>query len=435
MARTRKARVIGDVASFYLPYVEEAIECEPGIRIVCLKRPGAEVVRAFCNWLDGARGLATDHWSRRPGKGFYHDPYWTRIFPQYDVGNREEGIARYCEEYYRVAGELAGKWPENVRIFEWRSVLESEAGQREMLSFVGIPAGKQVIDISGREMRGGGTSGTSFGVQPLGCSARRLKPELQTDPRRCVILVPYNDRIVEPCEDSLRQLERRGYPVRRVVGFAAVDQARNQLASDALMHGFEETMWIDSDVAFKPEAVEALRRHNLPIVCGIYPQKGKRAIAAHVMPGTPKMTFGKNGGLHEVRYAGAGFLLIRREVYLTMQEQLRLPMCNERFGKPMIPFFQPMTIPLDDGYWYLAEDYAFCERARQCGYKIVADTSIRLWHWGTCGYGWEDAGVDRPRHGSFTLNFSGAPGGAPGEEAGRVVGLSDRPGGEEDGKP
>ncbi len=230
-----------------------------------------------------------------------------------------------------------------------------------------------------------------------------------------MILVPYNDRIVEPCEDSLRHLERRGYAVRRVFGFAAIDQGRNQLATDALLHGFEETMWIDSDVAFDPKTVEMLRGHNLPIVCGIYPQKGKRAIAAHVMPGTPKMTFGKNGGLHEVRYAGAGFLLIRREVYLTMQEQLRLPMCNERFGKPMIPFFQPMTIPLDDGYWYLAEDYAFCERARQCGYKIVADTSIRLWHWGTCGYGWEDAGVDRPRNASFTLNFSGA--GADGKAA------------------
>ncbi len=380
--------------------------------------------------------MPTDHWSKRPANGFFHDLFWTRIFPQYDVGSREEGIARYCEEYYRVAGELAGKWPENVRIFEWRSVLESEAGQRGMLSFVGIPVEKQVIDVSGREMRGtsgpppwpgdrgrgqnaaGGGSlhngqnaaeGGTLHAEPRkrGTPNDAAGGGTLHDPRRCVILVPYNDRIVEPCEDSLRQLERRGYPVRRVVGYAAVDQARNQLATDALLHGFEETMWIDSDVAFRPEAVEALRRHDLPIVCGIYPQKGKRAIAAHVMPGTPKMTFGKNGGLHEIRYAGAGFLLIRREVYLTVQEQLRLPMCNERFGKPMIPFFQPMTIPIDDGYWYLAEDYAFCERARQCGYKIVADTSIRLWHWGSCGYGWEDAGVDRPRHGSFTLNFSG----------------------------
>ncbi len=31
----------------------------------------------------------------------------------------------------------------------------------------------------------------------------------------------------------------------------------------------------------------------------------------------------------------------------------------------------------------------------------MADTSIRLWHIGEYAYGWEDAGLDRPRHDSF----------------------------------
>jgi GT2 family glycosyltransferase len=41
----------------------------------------------------------------------------------------------------------------------------------------------------------------------------------------------------------------------------------------------------------------------------------------------------------------------------------------------------------ETGPWYLAEDYAFCERARQCGFKIMADTTIRLWHIGEYAYG------------------------------------------------
>ncbi len=69
----------------------------------------------------------------------------------------------------------------------------------------------------------------------------------------------------------------------------------------------------------------------------------------------------------------------------------------------MIPFFQPMVLMAERGPWYLAEDYAFCERARQCGFKIMADTSIRLWHIGEYAYGWEDAGQERPRHDSFVL--------------------------------
>jgi len=93
-----------------------------------------------------------------------------------------------------------------------------------------------------------------------------------------------------------------------------------------------------------------------------------------------------------------------------MQHRLQLPVCNERFGHPTIPFFLPMLRPIDDGYWYLAEDYAFCQRALECGYKIYADTSIRLWHIGNYRYGWEDAGLDRQRFGAFTLNFGSAPG-------------------------
>src|SRR5262249_9290844 len=156
--------------------------------------------------------------------------------------------------------------------------------------------------------------------------------------------------------------------------------------------GFEETMWIDADVAFDADDIERLRSHALPIVCGIYPKKGQQALAIHTLPGTPRLTFGKQGGLVEIKYASTGFLLLRREVSETMQTKLGLPVCNTRFPKHMVPYFQPMVHQDEAGPWYLAEDWAFCERARQCGYQIMADTTIRLWHIGTYRYGWEDAG-------------------------------------------
>lgn len=177
------------------------------------------------------------------------------------------------------------------------------------------------------------------------------------------------------------------------------------MATDALIDGFEETLWIDSDVAFHPDEVEKIRAHRLPIVTGIYPQKGRRALASHIRPGQPSMTFGKNGSLLEILYAGAGFMHVRREVYQQVQEQLNLPIVNDRFGHPMIPFFQPLIRKIEDGTWYLAEDYAFCHRAKKCGYQILADTTIRLWHIGTYKYGWEDAGMERSRFESFTIHF------------------------------
>jgi hypothetical protein len=57
-------------------------------------------------------------------------------------------------------------------------------------------------------------------------------------------------------------------------------------------------------------------------------------------------------------------------------------------------------------HWYLPEDYAFCERARQCGFKIMADTTIRLWHHGSYGYSWEDAGKDQERYETFYFNVA-----------------------------
>ena len=55
---------------------------------------------------------------------------------------------------------------------------------------------------------------------------------------------------------------------------------------------------------------------------------------------------------------------------------------------------------------YLAEDFAFSERARQCGFKIYADTRIRLYHFGDYGFSWEDAGESTTRYESYRFRIS-----------------------------
>lgn len=227
-----------------------------------------------------------------------------------------------------------------------------------------------------------------------------------TGPERCVVLVPVAQHIEPACEAGLRELERRGYTVRRCHGYAAIDQGRSQMASDALADGFAETMWIDADIDFRPDDVELLRSHNRPMSCGIYAKKGMRALAVHVLPGTHKLILGAGGGLIEIRYAATGFLHVRREVYTTIHQRLELPVCNSWFGRPTIPFFLPMLLPTERGPWYLGEDYAFCERARQCGTSIVADTRIRLGHIGTHAFHWEEAGIERQRFATFHYHLS-----------------------------
>jgi hypothetical protein len=239
----------------------------------------------------------------------------------------------------------------------------------------------------------------------------------------CLVLVPLFGQLSPRCDEGLRELERRGYRVNRVRGFSAIDQGRNQMASEALHNGIAETMWIDPDIGFEADAVEKLRSHRLPVVSGIYPQTAGRSLACHLLPGTERLVFGQQGGLIEIQYAAAGFLHVRREAYEAIRDRLRLPLCNTRFGRGVWPFFMPTAVeegsresgvrsqesatdhsPLTTPplkHRYLTEDFAFSHRARQAGIKIMADTSIRLWRTGTYGYGWEDAGSEAERFDTY----------------------------------
>jgi hypothetical protein len=222
----------------------------------------------------------------------------------------------------------------------------------------------------------------------------------------CVILVPVNGSPVPECEEGLRELERRGYRVWRVRGYSAIDAARCQMATDALAQNFDELFWIDSDIVFDPNDVDRLRRHDLPFVCGLYAKKGSRQFAASFLPGTEQLLLGKDGRLAEIQGCGFGFTLTRRVVYETMQRDLQLPVCNEKFGKKLVPYFWP-TIAADGPgtHWYLSEDLAFCARARHVGFPVVADLGVRLWHVGSYKYGWEDAGSEKERYESYRFNL------------------------------
>jgi hypothetical protein len=232
---------------------------------------------------------------------------------------------------------------------------------------------------------------------------------------KCAVLVVSLGPLAPKCEEGLRELERRGYAIRRGRGFSAIDQGRNQMASEALHDGFDETMWIDPDIGFAADDVERLRSHNLPLVAGVYPQPAARSLACQFLPGTDELVFGDGGGLVELKYVACGFLHVRRAAYETIKTKLSLPLCNTRFGRGAWPFFQPTAMPEVDVridpatgavthatiHRYLTEDYAFCHRARAAGFPILADTTIRLWRIGSYGFGWEDAGSAPNRQGTF----------------------------------
>ncbi|MBI1348010.1 hypothetical protein GC163_17190 [bacterium] len=272
------------------------------------------------------------------------------------------------------------------------------------------PCEYEVAGLSSVQLISPATAGINTPIpatttQPLGIpvpfpSAKSLEP------RRCAVLVPYRQFIAPACESGLRELEQRGYVVRRCRCDSASDRVRSQLASDALADGFEETLWIHGDVGFQADAVEELRRRQLPLCGGILPIAGQRSLALQILPETAEIVLGKAGGLIELQGLSTAFLHVRREVYDRMAEQLSLPACVLPTARPLTPYFLPLIQEERDIHRYLNDEFAFCQRARSCGFAIVADTTLRLTLLAEADYSWEEAGSDKRRFETYRYQFS-----------------------------
>ena len=364
---------------------------EPELRVVCLKRDCEEVVDSFGRWLDRTLPLSCDHWTASPGFGRHHDPIWTHTFPTYDEPDRSAGIRRYWNEYYSKVDDLQERFPERIRVFPM-SALNDVDSQRQILGFCGFSAERQIVDTKIHRH------------QPKTVKSRRLPDRSSDDPARCAVIVMSRGGIEPQCEASLRVLEKRGFPVVRACNYAVEEKGRSRLATRALMRGFAEIFWIDPDIAFNPDDVERLRAHVLPLVCGLYPDVGQRGLACKVLPGQQQLKLGGGGRLTEIQSAAMGFFHMRREVLERIQLSIRLPVANELTSEPSVPFFQSATGRFDDGYRLLTGHEAFCERARQCGIPIMADTTIRLRRFGQIAYTWEDAGSHATRQRPSSTN-------------------------------
>jgi hypothetical protein len=225
---------------------------------------------------------------------------------------------------------------------------------------------------------------------------------------QCVVLVPHMGGIESECDQALKKLEQAGVRVVRRSGSSQIDVARNDMISEALHDGAESILFIDSDIGFEPaDALRILARPE-PVISGVYAKKGPREFASNFADGVKEVKFGpESAGAYPLCYAATGFLRIKAAVLRRMIADLRLPLCNTHWGRGMWPFFMPMFVPQAPGkHHYLGEDWAFSYRLSQIGITPMADTSIRLWHWGRYGYSWEDVGGNIERYRTYSYSFS-----------------------------
>jgi len=160
--------------------------------------------------------------------------------------------------------------------------------------------------------------------------------------------------------------------------------AREQLA-DAAMNAMPEdgwTLWLDSDMTFPPDTlkrmIETAEQNRFKMLSAVYYRRKP--------PYTPvlfeKLDIDYETGLckaadtmahypdeiFETQGVGFGCFLVHTQVFR---------MVRQKFGNCFVP------IGLN------SEDTSFCWKARQCGYKIMADSGLNVGHVGQFVYGKE----------------------------------------------
>jgi hypothetical protein len=181
-------------------------------------------------------------------------------------------------------------------------------------------------------------------------------------------------------------------------------------------------LFVDADIGFKPEQVFRLLESGADVVAGVYPikrvnwDKAKRVLETsrsnlpaasldYVLEIDNPDRVTVVGGFTRVRYAGTGFLMIRRHVLETMcahPHYASLQFFREHSqdvlaGSPnRFALFECMIDPATGTY--LSEDFAFCKRWTDIGGEIWADLDSRLDHVGPTVF-----------HGDIASQFAAAP--------------------------
>lgn len=191
---------------------------------------------------------------------------------------------------------------------------------------------------------------------------------------KTLIAIPAMDQNPVGFTSSLATLDKQGdVAVSFLIGSLIYD-SRNKLAVQAIKGGFDYVMWFDSDMVFESDTMTRLQKHlqdGYDIVTGLYFRR--------TPPYTPvlfsKLEVREDGigvdfadyndypsdRLFEVAGCGFGCVIMKTEVLVDIFSNT---------GN----MFQPFASA--------GEDIAFCIRARERGYKIFCDPTVKLGHVG-----------------------------------------------------
>ena len=181
---------------------------------------------------------------------------------------------------------------------------------------------------------------------------------------KILICVPCMDMVASGFAQSLAMLQKGGNETAIMFECGSlIYDARNKLAKQAIKMQADYTMWLDSDMIFKPDTMVRLLAHDAPIVSGAYFRRSPpyHLVAFDKCDAETREWTDLPLPTETVKCGGVGFgcVLVRTDVLFEVAAKYKT-------------WFEPMN-----GF---GEDLSFCYRARECGFDILLDPTI------TCGH-------------------------------------------------
>lgn len=217
--------------------------------------------------------------------------------------------------------------------------------------------------------------------------------------------------------DCLLRKEEHGVDItiRFLPGESLIPRGRNTIVAEFIsrMDEYTHLFFIDADISFSCDSFFRLVKCNHPISASIYPKKSincQRIIekvrenpdieASKLIPSSLDYVVNVHSSSCSVQsdrfvpvsYVGTGFMCIRREVIKRMIALYPQRYVNDiesvnMFKDHFYLLFDCMVCPSSNRY--LSEDYAFCQKALNCGVPIFADLLCPLTHTGNYQFsGW-----------------------------------------------
>lgn len=235
-------------------------------------------------------------------------------------------------------------------------------------------------------------------LAPPSVSRRGLFPDSLPPEKQFYVGLPcYGAQMTQPFAFSLIEaLQKTPFlgELDAIVNDSLVSRARNTIAARFLDSKFNWLLFLDVDLQFQVEHIARLwlsaTKDERKVVCGIYAMKklAPRFVANWIKGEEPNAN-----GLVKVSESGTGCMVIHRSVFeamkVAMPEIAYTTDANHASGgtRTEWDFFGVGPYKYKSGLVrYLSEDWMFCQRARDLGFDVWADTKIQIRHMGNMVY-------------------------------------------------